>query len=60
MNSFSQALDSGRFVVTVELNPPKGVDIEAVVRKAEALKELVEISKNDIVEKRWEKLAEIF
>ena len=37
---------------------PKNVDPEKLL-ETEALKEVVEISKNDIVEKRWEKLAEI-
>ena len=41
MSRFSDALDSGRFVVTCELNPPKGVDLSALYRKAELLKGMV-------------------
>ena len=40
MSRFSEALESGRFVVTCELNPPKGVDLRTLYRKAELLKEM--------------------
>ena len=29
LETFSEALSSGEFVVTTELNPPKGTDVEA-------------------------------
>jgi 5,10-methylenetetrahydrofolate reductase len=34
MSNFSEALDSGRSLVTCELNPPKGVDLGPVFEKA--------------------------
>ena len=41
MSKFAEALKSGRFVVTAELNPPKGTDLSALFEKAEVLKERV-------------------
>ena len=38
---------------------PKNVDPEKLL-ETDALKEVVEISKNDIFEKRWEKLVKVF
>jgi methylenetetrahydrofolate reductase (NADPH) len=37
MSRFQQALASGRFVVTVELTPPKGTDLSDLLGKARAL-----------------------
>jgi methylenetetrahydrofolate reductase (NADPH) len=39
MNEFSAALDSGRFVVTGELNPPKGTDLAGLEASAQLLKD---------------------
>ena len=41
MSKFADALSSGSFVVTCELNPPKGVDLGRLYEKAEMLKGLV-------------------
>jgi methylenetetrahydrofolate reductase (NADH) len=38
MGSFAEAIDSGRFLVTAELNPPKGTDLTDLLRKAERLR----------------------
>jgi methylenetetrahydrofolate reductase (NADPH) len=38
MSSFSDALKSGKFIVTAELNPPKGTDLTDVLGKASKLK----------------------
>jgi methylenetetrahydrofolate reductase (NADPH) len=38
MSSFAETLSSGRFVVTAELNPPKGTDLSELMRKAESLR----------------------
>ena len=38
MTSFAEALESGRFLVTAELTPPKGTDLSDLLRKAEALR----------------------
>lgn len=38
MSSFAAALESGRFIVTAELNPPKGTDLSDMLRKAELLR----------------------
>jgi 5,10-methylenetetrahydrofolate reductase len=38
----SELLDSGTFAVTAEINPPKGVDIQATLSKAEALRGFVD------------------
>ncbi len=40
--TFSEALKYKEFVVTAELSPPKGVDIEAVLKKADLLKGVVD------------------
>ena len=37
MSRFSEALSSGKFAVTCELNPPKGVDLNPLFEKAAAL-----------------------
>ncbi len=42
MQTFSEALKSGRFVVTSELNPPKGADLSTLFRHAEALSGMVD------------------
>jgi 5,10-methylenetetrahydrofolate reductase len=36
--SFAETLKSGKFIITAELNPPKGTDLTDVLKKAEALK----------------------
>ncbi|MBI4843754.1 MAG: methylenetetrahydrofolate reductase [Nitrospirae bacterium] len=36
--SFKSALESGKFVVTAEVGPPKGTDIKKILHEAEALK----------------------
>ena len=38
MQPFSEVLESGRFVVTAELNPPKGVDLRPLLERAERLR----------------------
>ena len=38
MSRMSQLLTSGKFVVTAEINPPKGVDIQDTLTRANALK----------------------
>lgn len=38
MSSFAESLSSGRFLVTAELNPPKGTDLTDLVKKAESLR----------------------
>ena len=42
MSRLSDALASGRFVVTAELNPPKGTDLTDLFEKAESLREVVD------------------
>ena len=37
LQTFSESLRSGGFVVTTELNPPKGTDLRPLLRRAEAL-----------------------
>ena len=37
MTKFADSLESGKFVVTCELNPPKGVDLDPLLGKAEKL-----------------------
>ena len=37
MRTFSESLESGRFVVTAELNPPKGTDLRPLFERAELL-----------------------
>jgi 5,10-methylenetetrahydrofolate reductase len=38
MSNLSEALNSGKFVVTTEIGPPKGVDIEEMLEDAELLR----------------------
>ncbi|HEX5368840.1 MAG TPA: methylenetetrahydrofolate reductase, partial [Dehalococcoidia bacterium] len=38
MPSFAEVIKSGRFIVTAELNPPKGTDLSEMMRKAESLR----------------------
>ena len=38
LRSFSESLESGKFVVTAELNPPKGTDLRALLERAELLR----------------------
>lgn len=42
MSRFQEALDSGRFVVTAEIGPPKGVDLEPMKHHIELLKDRVD------------------
>ena len=42
MQPFSESLKSGRFVVTTELNPPKGTDLGPLLRRAKALDGMVD------------------
>lgn len=42
MSRLSKALETGRFATTAELNPPKGVDLEDTISRAEALRGLVD------------------
>ena len=42
MQTFSESLRSGRFVVTTELNPPKGTDLGVLLKHAEALSGMVD------------------
>ena len=42
MSRFAEALDSHRFVVTCELNPPKGVALEPLFEKAQMLTGMVD------------------
>jgi 5,10-methylenetetrahydrofolate reductase len=42
LSKLADALESGRFVVTSELNPPKGTDLQAMFEKADLLKEQVD------------------
>ncbi len=42
MRNFSEALNSGEFVITTELNPPKGTNLDALFGQAEALRNLVD------------------
>ena len=39
MPSFADAIKSGKFLVTVELNPPKGTDLSEMMKKAELLRD---------------------
>ncbi len=39
MSRFKEALDSGKFVVTAEIGPPKGVNLEAMKHHIELLKD---------------------
>jgi 5,10-methylenetetrahydrofolate reductase len=38
VSKLKQAFDSGKFIVTSELNPPKGMDLSALFAKADALR----------------------
>ena len=38
MSSFADAIKSGKFLVTAELNPPKGTDLSELMKKAELLR----------------------
>ncbi len=40
--SFKEKLESGKFVITSEIGPPKGVDIEESLEEAETLREKVD------------------
>ena len=42
MPTFSESLKSGRFVVTAELNPPKGTDLGVLFKHAETLNGMVD------------------
>jgi 5,10-methylenetetrahydrofolate reductase len=42
MPSFAESLKSGRFLVTAELNPPKGTDLSDMMKKAELLRSYVD------------------
>ena len=42
MSTFAEALKSGRFVVTAELNPPKGTNLAPLLEKAEMLRKIVD------------------
>jgi methylenetetrahydrofolate reductase (NADPH) len=42
LSRFAQALKSNKFVITTELNPPKGTDVAPLLRKAEMLKGVVD------------------
>ncbi len=42
MSHLSDVIDSGRFVITSELNPPKGTDLQPLFDKAEMLKDTVD------------------
>ena len=42
MPMFSESLKSGKFVVTTELNPPKGTDLRTLFRDAESLNAMVD------------------
>ena len=42
MSRFKEALDSGKFVVTAEIGPPKGVNLEPMKHHIELLKDLVD------------------
>jgi len=42
MSNLSEALKSGKFTVTAEIGPPKGVDIEEMLKDAELLKDRID------------------
>ena len=42
MQTFSESLKSDKFVVTTELNPPKGTDLRRLFREANALGDMVD------------------
>ena len=37
MSKLAKAINAGKFVVTSELNPPKGTDLSTIIRRAESL-----------------------
>lgn len=37
MSKLAMAMNAGEFVITSELNPPKGTDLSAIIRRAESL-----------------------
>ncbi len=42
MSKLENVLDSGKFVLTCELNPPKGTNLDALFEKAELLRDVVD------------------
>lgn len=42
MSKFAEALNSGRFVITCELNPPKGADLRPLYKHADEIRKSVE------------------
>ena len=42
MSNLKEVLDSGKFVITCELNPPKGTDLAPLLDKAERLRDVVD------------------
>lgn len=42
MQTFSDVLKSGKFVITTELNPPKGTDLSTLFKHADALSDMVD------------------
>ena len=42
MQTFKESLKSGKFVVTTELNPPKGTDLDTLFKHAESLSSMVD------------------
>ena len=42
MSKLEKLLEAGEFVVTCELNPPKGIELEPLFRKADRLKDTVD------------------
>jgi 5,10-methylenetetrahydrofolate reductase len=42
MTSFADAIKSGKFLVTAELNPPKGTDLSDMLKKADLLRDYVD------------------
>ena len=42
MSKFSDKLNSEKFLVTAELNPPKGIEVQPVLDRGESLRELVD------------------
>ncbi|MDR1942005.1 MAG: methylenetetrahydrofolate reductase [Endomicrobium sp.] len=44
---FKEKLESGKFLITAELFPPKGVDVSAFLRRAQSLKDLDAVNVTD-------------
>jgi 5,10-methylenetetrahydrofolate reductase len=42
MPTFADAIKSGKFLVTAELNPPKGTDLSDMMKKAELLRDYID------------------